>query len=136
MEDNLVDYKKICDALDIFYKWSRRGMIMGQIKEKYDTTRWYAYLSTSFSLNDIFYPGHYYYRLPNWCRYIDKYFLNPLFGRLVGKWRVYCYRQAYLECANKLGPMPNHCIDHCVLFTKEEYKQIKGSYPSEEIGTI
>jgi hypothetical protein len=110
-------------ALNIFYKWAKRGMIIGQIKEKWGDTRWYAHLTYDFSLNDIFYPMHYYYRLPKWCRFIDYYFLTPVFGKLIGKWRVYCYRQAYLECAKKFGPL-DHCMDHEEVFTDEELKRI------------
>lgn len=104
-------YHDIENSLDIFYKWAKRGMIIGQIKEKYETTRWYAYLNSSFTLNDIFYPMHYYYRLPKWCRYIDDYFLTPVFGRLVYKWRKYCYNKAYKEVLTKY-PDIYHCIDH------------------------
>jgi hypothetical protein len=110
-------------SCDIFYKWAKRGMIIGQIKTKYDTTRWYAYLNNEFSLNDIFYPMHIYYRLPNWCRYIDEYFLTPVFGYLIYKWRCYCYRQAYLECARLYGPL-DHCMDRQELFTDEELDKI------------
>lgn len=101
----------INDSLNIFHKWANRGMIVGQIKEKYYTTRWHARLNTGFSLNDIFYPCHYYYRLPNWCRYIDDYLLTPVFGVLVCKWRVYCYRQAYHLVLTKY-PNVDHCIDY------------------------
>lgn len=123
---NNLEYKKISSSLDIFYKWSKRGMIQGQIKEKYDTTRWYAFIVSDFSFNDVFYPGHIYYRLPNWVRRVDEHFLTPVFGGLVYKWRQFCYRRAYLECAKKLGPMTNHCIDHEQFFTEEELKKIKG----------
>ena len=107
-------------SCEVFYKWARRGLIVGQIKTKYDTTRWYAMLNNEFSVNDIFYPMHYYYKVPDWCRYIDRYFLTPI---LVYKWRVYCYRQAYIECGKKYGPL-EHCMDRDELFTNEELKLI------------
>lgn len=124
---NEPDYQKLGEACDIFYKWAYRGRISGQIKEKYGTIRWYAYLNSKFSLNDIFYPCHMYYRFPLWVRKIDDfvftYFINPLFGKLIYKYRVYCYRQGYLECVAKLGPLP-HSMDHDDLFTEEELKMI------------
>lgn len=116
-EDNLEN------SCTIFYKWAKRGKIVGQIKTKYDTTRWYANLYNTLSVNDFFYPMHYYYKVPDWCRYIDHYFLTPIFGKLMGKWRKFCYRQAYIECGKKFGPL-EHVMDWDDLFTPEELEKI------------
>ena len=128
MTASSVDYKKLNDACDIFYKWAHRGHIKGQIKEKYDTTRWYAHLTEDqWPIHSTFKPIHMYYYWPKWMMKIDNFFgryiVNPIFGKLIVKWKIYCYRQAYLECARKLGPL-DHCIDHDDLFTEHELQMI------------
>ena len=126
--NNKIDYKKLNGACDIFYKWAYRGHILGQIKEKYGTTRWYAYLTEDqWPIYSLFKPCYIYYTWPKWMMDIDnflgQYIVNPLFGKLIVKWKIYCYRQAYMECAKKLGPI-HHCIDYDEFFTKEELKRI------------
>jgi hypothetical protein len=96
-------------CLQIFYKWAKRGRIVGQIKEKYHTTRWYAQLGPYFTWNDVFYPCHYYIKTPKWLRRLDFVFLP--FLPLIGKWRVYCYKNAYKECLKKY-PLARHAIDY------------------------
>lgn len=118
----------IYKSQDIFYKWAKRGSIIGQIKDKYGTTRWYAYLCVSgWPIHSIMYPMYMFYQLPKWLYPIDcflgRYIVNPIFGKLIVKWKVFCYRQAYLECAKKFGPLP-HSIDHYILFTEEELNRI------------
>lgn len=105
------DYTEINASLAVFYKWARRGMIVGQIKEKYYTTRWYANLNSNFSLNDVFYPCHYYVRIPWWLHRISsKVFKYTGVSWLIFKWRVYCYKQAYKEVLSKY-PKVRHCIN-------------------------
>jgi hypothetical protein len=109
------DYKAISDSIDIFHKWARRGMIMGQIKEKYYSTRWYAYLGTALSLHSIFYPQHIYNRFPKWLHKLDYKVFIPFFrytgmSYLFGKWQVFCYKQAYKEVLTKY-PHVDHCIN-------------------------
>jgi hypothetical protein len=108
--------RDLCDSLDVFEKWASRGLISGQIKEKYNTTRWYAYLSGEFSLHNIFYPGHYYNRFPKWLRNLDRYVFMPIFkytgiNIIVRKWKYYCYTQAYKEVLTKY-PDVQHCINY------------------------
>lgn len=109
---------QLVQALDIIHKWAKRGMICGQIKEKYDSTRWYASFGGfdgPWSLHDFFYPGHYYYRWPNWTRKLNR--LTALFfkytglGKLIIKWQQYCYSQAYYEVLTNC-PVVDHCIDY------------------------
>ena len=49
--------------------------------------------------------------------------LTPIFGKLMGKWRKFCYRQAYIECGKKFGPL-EHVMDWDDLFTPEELEKI------------
>ena len=120
--------KDINGSLDVLEKWSRRGLIGGQIKEKYWTTRWYACLSGWINLHSIFYPKYVYNQFPHWLRLFDYHVGQPvltfMFGKLIGKWRVFCYRQAYLEC-NRLYPKAIHCIDYPELFSQKELDKFK-----------
>lgn len=127
--------RDIYDSLDVFHKWASRGLIMGQIKEKYDTTRWYAYLSGDLCLHTIFYPGHYYNRFPKWLRKIDDNIVSLIFyytgmTYLFRKWQYYCYTQAYKEVLTKY-PDVQHCInyteiiDPVVLAEYRKYRQEK-----------
>lgn len=120
--------KQICDSLDIMYKWAKRGSIRGQIKDKYDSTRWYASFGGfeyPWSLHDFFYPGHYYYRWPSWTRKLNQ--LSALFfkytglGALIIKWQMYCYSKAYEEIL-QIAPDVDHCIDHEILLNKSLLK--------------
>lgn len=108
-------YKDINESLDIIEKWADRGRIMGQTKEKYLSTRWYAYLGTELGLNTIFYPRHMYYRFPKWTYPIDSaiksIFKYTGIQYLFVKWQVFCYRQAYKEVLRKY-PKVDHSIDH------------------------
>lgn len=124
-----------CDSLDVFEKWASRGLIVGQIKEKYNTTRWYAYLSAEFSLHNIFYPRHYYNRFPTWLCNLDRYVFMPIFkytgiNIIVRKWKYFCYAQAYKEVLTKY-PNVQHCInyteiiDPIVLSAYRKYRQEK-----------
>jgi hypothetical protein len=126
------NYEDINKSLDIFYKWAKRGMTCGQIKEKYFTTRWYANLNDNLSLNNIFYPMYIYYQLPDWCRKVDKYFLNPVFGKLAGKWRIYCYRKAY-HFVLKNYPNISHGIDHPELLNKTVLLEYKKSFDKTQL---
>lgn len=106
----------ISDCLNIFDKWSKRGAITGQIKDKYGTTRWYAYLGTEISLNTVFYPKHIFNRMPKWTYRFDRFIFQPvanfLFGRIFTKWQIFCYKQAYKECYRKYPMYDFHCVDH------------------------
>jgi len=109
-------YSDISDSLDVFEKWASRGLIMGQIKEKYDTTRWYAYLSTELELHTLFYPRHMYNRFPNWLRKLDRAIFRPFFkytgiNIVFRKWQYFCYIQAYKEVLTKY-PDVQHCINY------------------------
>lgn len=108
-------YKEINESLAIIEKWAVRGMIMGQTKEKYLSTRWYAYLGIDLDLNTIFYPRHMYYRFPRWTHPINNFskyiFKYTGVQFLFVKWQVFCYRQAYHEILRKY-PNVDHCIDH------------------------
>ena len=64
-------YDKLSNCLNIFYKWSSRGLITGQIKEKYETTRWYVTFGV-WGLHGVFYPKHIYYRWPKWTWKINE----------------------------------------------------------------
>lgn len=109
-------YKDISGSLEIFEKWAIRGLIAGQIKEKYDTTRWYAYFTCELSLHDLIYPRHYFIRFPIWLYKLDCIIFKPFFrytriSRLFTKWQFYCYSQAYKEVLTKY-PDILHAIDH------------------------
>jgi hypothetical protein len=128
-------YSDICDSLDIFYKWASRGFIMGQIKDKYDTTRWYAHLSGGLSLHTLCYPRHYYNRFPKWLNKIDRYVFEPIFkytgiNIVFRKWQYFCYTQAYKEVLTKF-PDVQHCInyteilDQDILLAYRKYREEK-----------
>lgn len=123
------------DSLWIFEKWAGRGLIMGQIKEKYDTTRWYAYLSTELSLHKFLYPRHYYNQFPKWLNKLDRYVFSPIFkytgiNIVFRKWQYFCYTQAYKEVLTKY-PDVQHCInyteiiDPMVLSAYRKYREEK-----------
>lgn len=105
---------QLSGCLEIFYKWAARGFILGQIKEKYDTTRWYATFST-WGIHTFFYSGHYYYRWPKWTWRLNEFSEKVMnytgITYLIIQWQKYCYRQAYLECFKKYPEFKNHCIN-------------------------
>ena len=111
-----------CAAVSIIDKWARRGMIMGQVKEKYNTTRWYAYIG-NLNFHSILYPRHIYSRYKyNWmwefdCNYGYAIFKYTGLNWLLTKWQIFCYRQAYKEIQKKY-PNVRNCIDHTELLTK------------------
>lgn len=114
--------KAMIDCLSIFNKWAKRGRIMGQIKDKYGTTRWYAYLGTEITLNTIFYPRYMYNQMPKLTHWFDYKIFQPvvnfLFHQLFTEWQIYCYQQAYKECFEKYPQHNFHCIDHRELVDK------------------
>lgn len=119
------EYKEqLKESLYVIYKWSKRGLIRGQIKEKYGSTRWYANFGgfhEPWSLHDFFYPGYYYYQWPMWTWKLNE--LSALFfkytglGNLIIKWQMYCYSQAYYEVLTNF-PVIDHYIDHEELIDK------------------
>lgn len=122
-------YSDISDSLDVFDKWASRGLIMGQIKEKYDTTRWYAYLSTELSLHTLCYPGHYYNRFSKWLRTLDRYVFSPIFkytgiNIVFRKWQYFCYVQAYKEVLTKY-PDVQHCINYTEILDQNVLKNYR-----------
>lgn len=113
-EDKLEN--ETCLAVEIISKWARRGMIMGQVKEKYNTTRWYAYFG-NLSLHTFFYPRHMYTRYKwKWMWTVDQIYIKALF-RFIGlnyifiKWQIFCYKSAYKEIEKKY-PNVDNCIDY------------------------
>lgn len=115
-------YSDINHTLEIFHRWAKRGLIMGQIKEKYNSSRWYAYLGTLLSLHILIYPGYYFNQFPKWLQKLDTNFFIPFFkysgiSYLFGKWQFFCYKQAYKEVLTKY-PHLDHCIDHQELVEK------------------
>lgn len=121
---NELYYKELSASIRIFYKWARIGRIRGQIKEKYESTRWYADFS-DLSLHQLLYYNHYYIRFPLWLRKIDDNIFTPAFkytglNYLFNKWQVFCYKQAYKRVLT-LYPHLDHCIDHDELV--KEYKK-------------
>lgn len=112
----------LLDCLDIFDKWAKYGSIMGQIKDKYGQTRWYAYIGTRITLNTIFYPRYMFNQMPKWTYWFDYNVFQPivnfLFGKLFIKWQVFCYVQAYKECFKKYPKYNFHSIDHTELIEK------------------
>lgn len=105
-----------CLAVDIISKWARRGMIMGQLKEKYNTTRWYAYIG-NLHFHSILYPRHMYSRYKyKWmwrfdCKYGYAIFKYTGLNWLLTKWQIFCYKSAYKEIDKKY-PNVRNCIDH------------------------
>lgn len=108
-------YSDLDGCLEIFYKWARRGFISGQIKEKYDTTRWYANFGI-WGLHGIFYPRHSYYRWPAWTWNLNELSQKIMnytgFMWLVIKWQKFSYASAYKECFKLYPEFKNHCIDY------------------------
>lgn len=108
--------QRLDQSLDIIFKWARRGMITGQIKDKFSSTRWYAEFTYDLSLHSLLYPRRYYNRFPEWLNTLDHYFFIPLFkysrvNKLFNKWQIYCYKQCYYELQHKF-PDIQHAIDH------------------------
>ena len=107
---------QVCMATHVLEKWARRGMISGQIKEKYGTTRWYAYFG-NLNFHTLFYPRHMFNRFKyKWMWTFDIYYGSQIFkytglNWLFVKWQVFCYRQAYKEVKRKY-PKARNCIDH------------------------
>lgn len=122
-----MNYDNINKSLDIFYKWAKRGFITGQIKEKYDSTRWYASFYI-WGLHTFFFPGHYYYRWPKWTWELNEFSSKIMkytgIEWLVLKWQIFCYRKAYHEVLTKY-PDIDHCIDHDTLLDPKILKKYK-----------
>lgn len=105
-----------CKAVEILGKWAVRGMIMGQIKEKYGTTRWYAYFG-NLNFHTLFYPRYMFNQFKyDWmwafdCKYGSQIFEYTGLNWLFIKWQIFCYRQAYKEVKRKY-PKVHNCIDY------------------------
>lgn len=127
--DKIIEYEvqekleyDTCKAVSILNKWAIRGMIMGQIKEKYNTTRWYAYIG-NLNFHSILYPRHMYSRYKyKWmwrfdCKYGYSIFRYTGLNWILTKWQIFCYKSAYREVEKKY-PNVKNCIDHRELLTK------------------
>lgn len=109
-------YKQLSECLNIFEKWARRGRIMGQIKEKYDTTRWYPYFG-NLTVHDIFYPRYMYNQFKwDWLWKLschsNSFFKYTGIEWIYVKWQIFCYKMAYKECFKKYPNFKDHCISY------------------------
>lgn len=102
--DEDFDWDALNDCCDIVYRWSKRGFITGQIKEKYGTLRWYAMFG-HLSLHSLCYPGYVYSQFPDWLWKLDCNYIAPVlrffFERLFVWWQLKCYNWAYQACLKK-----------------------------------
>lgn len=98
--DDTFDWKGLQGAINILSKWAARGMIMGQIKEKYGSARWYAYFGR-LSLHTLVYPRFMYRQFPKWLWALDINYIAPVlqffFGKLFVKYQIWAYNKGYQE---------------------------------------
>lgn len=119
MKNELEHYNQLCECLNILEKWARRGGISGQIKEKYDTTRWYPYFG-HVTIHSLIYPRYIYNKFKwKWLWklsvYSNSFFVRTGIEWLVVKWQIFCYKQAYKECFKKYPNFRSHAISHTEL---------------------
>ena len=89
--DESFDWNEFSKVEDFFYSRAQQYRIAGQIKEKYGTLRWYAYL-TPLSLHDIFWPGHMFLRWQQpaaWKWYLR--WLSPIIGEALKYFDIYVF---------------------------------------------
>lgn len=98
--EDAFDWKGLHGAIDILAKWARRGLIMGQIKEKYGTARWYAYIG-GLSLHTLIYPRYIYSQFPKWLWKLDIKYIKPVlqffFEKAFRKYQMWAYNKGYQE---------------------------------------
>lgn len=128
-------YNQLNESLKIIDKWAKIGMIMGQTKEKYGSTRWYVYFG-NLSVHKLFYPQYFYYQWPKWTSRLNNY--SEDFFKLIGlnalfiKYQVWCYRKAYHEILVKYKVV-DHCIDCDELLDKKILNEYYDFHNKNEI---
>jgi hypothetical protein len=102
--DDTIDWKGINAAAHYIYHYLKRwGVPVRDYKEKYGTVRVYTGFGfeRGWLMNTIFYPGHMYYRFPQWVRRIDYmipiHWLNPI----AVPFHMWLYKRAYRNAIRK-----------------------------------
>lgn len=136
-EEWVKEQERIRGVLSIFYKYSKRGLIGGQIKEKFGSIRWYAELRPVRQLHDITKNGHYYYRygadrrpVMNFIDNVSRPYLRP-FTKLIFKYQKFMYAYAYRQALKQFPEIAENIMASCdhnrFLFKREAriYKRME-----------
>lgn len=136
-------YSKINGVISLFYKYAKRGLISGDMKEKYGTIRWYAEIRPIRRLHDITKRGHYYYRygaddkpFMNFLDNLSMSYLRP-FTRLIYQYQKFMYGYAYRQAIRKFPTITEEILASCehrdLLFKREArvYESIRRQYEDD-----
>lgn len=129
--------RQICGVLNLFCDYAQRGLIGGQIKEKFGSIRWYAQIAPVKSLHDIVKNGHYFYRygaddapVMNFLDNVSRFYLRP-FTKLIFHYQKFMYAYAYRKAIEKFPDITEEILASCdhnrLLFKREAriYKRME-----------
>lgn len=88
----------------------RWGRFFGDSKEKFGTSRFYAHMSNTVDLWELWTGGYVFYHGPKWFWYINcKLRFDVPFG-LLTKYRIFIYKLAYKKVLRKYPHIHNEII--------------------------